>query len=164
MRCPSCNKFATYNTSNEPEIEVQIEGSVLSGTARIVLTSECCEEELKEATFDIEKDLEDELSHEVRKCLGLLPDSDVDLEELSFEADVSSCEITERLETEKTRTLKNGEVRIVKISPRSAKTFYGFSAEITITGDLEKDGKKYEISMQCEVSDDIQASDMDELV
>ena len=54
--CPSCNKLCALNFE-EPEIEndleVDEEGTV-TGTVRIVRTSECCGEEMKEAIFDID--------------------------------------------------------------------------------------------------------------
>src|SRR5690348_2193982 len=55
MRCPECNKFAAYDDSTEPEVEVEVdEDGNVTGSARIVLTHDECGTELKETTFDID--------------------------------------------------------------------------------------------------------------
>jgi hypothetical protein len=73
MKCPTCNKFAAYDSSTEPEVELDIEAETgdegddgvtgtnaaevhvsVTGTVRIVLTAACCDDELKDATFDLE--------------------------------------------------------------------------------------------------------------
>lgn len=59
MRCPSCNKF-TGLEFQEPEVSdssvENLGGGVASVTAsvRIVRTTECCGDEAKEATFEME--------------------------------------------------------------------------------------------------------------
>ena len=51
MKCPSCSKFATYGLDTEPEVELEStsneDGVEVHGTVHIVLTSECCGDELK---------------------------------------------------------------------------------------------------------------------
>ena len=41
MKCPSCNKFATYSTDQEPEVELESTGNEdgveVHGTVHIVL-------------------------------------------------------------------------------------------------------------------------------
>ena len=52
-RCPSCNKFPAYQ-AEEPEVEsldVDADG-VVSATVRIQVSSECCGEAMREATFE----------------------------------------------------------------------------------------------------------------
>jgi len=59
IRCPGCNKFASLSM-NDPEVndlEVDESGAV-SATVRIVRTSECCGEEMKEAELALEADVE----------------------------------------------------------------------------------------------------------
>jgi len=62
MRCPSCNKFASQSIdSNEPEMDIDIDDTTgqITGTVRIVVTAECCGDELKEATLDVDIDFPD---------------------------------------------------------------------------------------------------------
>lgn len=55
MRCPDCNKFVSYDDSNEPEADdadIDAEGHV-TGTVRVYLTCAECGTDLKEANFDL---------------------------------------------------------------------------------------------------------------
>jgi hypothetical protein len=58
-RCPSCNKMASLETeAEEPEgLEYDPGSGLVTGTIRVVRKSECCGEELREATFDIEAEV-----------------------------------------------------------------------------------------------------------
>lgn len=106
MRCDQCNKFAAYDDSTEPEVDVDLaDDGTFSGQARIVLTHDECGTELKEATFDIEGEVPDEV---IKEHKG-------DGHDLSLE--VSSSELTSRGE---------GKGRYMK-------TFYGFSASLELT-------------------------------
>src|ERR1700733_193793 len=107
MLCPSCNKFAAYDTSYEPEIDdlevtAQVDDETkqvtvdVSGSARIVLTAECCGDELKEATFDID------LSFDVEKSADCECGDDW-MDDLEAEAD--GPELTERQESTKKKTV-----------------------------------------------------------
>jgi hypothetical protein len=64
-RCGSCGKMASYEEL-EPEIdsdpEVDEDGHVSIGDVRIVNASECCGEELTEAHFEMEGDVEDDFA------------------------------------------------------------------------------------------------------
>lgn len=55
MRCPSCEKFVSYD---EPECEEQdsaaVDGTTVTANVRVVLKCADCGDELKEATFDLE--------------------------------------------------------------------------------------------------------------
>ncbi len=58
MRCPSCNKFVSFDTETEPEVDVEIdEEGTVTGSVRIVNTCAECGEELKEASLELEVDL-----------------------------------------------------------------------------------------------------------
>jgi hypothetical protein len=59
MRCPACNKFAGLDT-NEPEVNfVDIDdGGHVTADVRLVRVSSCCNEEMKEATFTLEADVD----------------------------------------------------------------------------------------------------------
>lgn len=90
LRCPSCNKFAALSADNEPEVEMddptydkETNTVNVTGNVRIVITAECCGDELKETTFDVDAAIE--LPKE-RTC-----------ECDEFEADADDAQITEEL-------------------------------------------------------------------
>lgn len=68
MRCPECNKFATMEMQ-DPEVDgEEYSSSGITASVRIVRTCADCSTELKEATFDVEKDVDfcsDDDEHEV---------------------------------------------------------------------------------------------------
>lgn len=54
-KCPECNKFAAY--SEEPEIDIdnaEFCDGMVTGSATVRLTSECCGADIKEGTIDFE--------------------------------------------------------------------------------------------------------------
>jgi len=159
MICPSCNKFAAYDTSAEPELDLSIEDGEVTGTARIVLTSECCGDELKESTFDVEIDLTREFEEAIRAKLGLADDAQVDLDAWEFGISQESAELTERMEAEKTRTKKDGTVVRKPIPFRYQRRYFGVHVDVTVTA--SKDGLEAEVEGSYE--DEVQASGMDEL-
>ena len=57
MRCPQCNKFVALSSETEPEAELECDDNSVSGTVRIVLTCEECGEEMKQAEFDVQEDV-----------------------------------------------------------------------------------------------------------
>ena len=152
MICPSCQKFCAFDTSNEPEVEIEVsEEGQITGSARIVLTSECCSEEMKESNFDIDIECgmdsaELEAHIKANQC------------ELSVEAD--GAEITDRTESTKTRTLKSGKVVTRSIPYRYQRRFYGVSFNYTVTCSCEKDA----VTWSGTHTDEVQASGMDEMV
>src|SRR5882724_4810212 len=106
MRCPDCNKFAAYDDSTEPEVEVQLEDDgTFSGNARIVLTHDECGTELKEASFDFDGEVPEEI---VKEHKG---------DEHDLELEVGSTELDSRTE---------GKGRYMK-------TFYGYRATLDLT-------------------------------
>lgn len=172
MRCPSCNKFPAFSTDNEPEVEISDcvielseaeDGStetavtsgtaVVSGTARICLTTECCGDEVKETTFDIEMHIE------VAKAEDCTCDGDE--WHSRSEAECESSEVTDRSESSKTVTYKRGPKKgtteQVLIPLRYRRRFYGVSAEIVV-----KCGCRKQIGMET-FTDQVQASGMDEM-
>jgi hypothetical protein len=66
MLCPSYNKFASQEADVEmsSELEVSEDGSV-TGEVRVVVTSGCCSDELKEANLEIDEsvDIKDHEGH-----------------------------------------------------------------------------------------------------
>lgn len=63
MRCPSCNKFPGLEFA-DPEIqseEFDPDTGQFSADVRIVRTSSCCGDEIKEATFSFDGEMPNEL-------------------------------------------------------------------------------------------------------
>lgn len=105
MRCPNCNKFASYDEL-DPEIEVGIgEDGTITGSVSIVNASECCGDDLTGTTFEVE--LAEPLVG-VEQHVG--EGHELDVEE-------TSSERTSR---------KEG-------AGRYAKTFYGARADFSVT-------------------------------
>jgi hypothetical protein len=159
MICPSCNKFAP-NELGEPELELDVESGIVTGSCRIVITSGCCGDELKEANFDVEIDLAAEFERLIREKEKLAGDAEVDLSEWEFEIASEECEATDRSESTKKRTKKDGTVVERQIPYRYQRHFYGAEVRVTVTatkGDAA-------VSVDGSWSDEVQASGMDELV
>ena len=163
MLCPSCNKFAAYDTSAEPEIDsldvtasTDEDGTVsadVSGSVRIVLTAECCGDDLKEATFDIDLVNIECTKHAECTCGDDWADN--------LEADADGPELTERQESTKAKTYKTGpkagQTVQVPIPYRYQRRYFGCDSKITVTCACGK-----EVGF-ADFSDEIQASAMDEL-
>ena len=113
MRCPSCHRFVSFDDSTEPEANLELEGDIITGTIRIVLTCEECGNELKEYTFDVEVDVSEfTAAHE------MAGDHDP-----AFE--FTSLMMETRRQDRDPRTGKS-------IPTRYQKTFYGYTMEIEI--------------------------------
>lgn len=135
MRCPTCNKFAAYDDSAEPEVEVTLEDDgTFNGTARIVLTHDECGEELKEGSFEFDGEIPEAVLNEHKG----------DGHSLDIEADGS--ELTVRTEG----------------SGRYMKTFYGYSTNVDVTCSCQ--ASRFESLWSMPFDEDMQASHMDELV
>lgn len=159
MRCPSCNKFATQTSdSNDPEVDVMIEvteiddsptdiakavDAKVTGTVRIVLTSECCGDELKEYTFDVDEEITVERG-EGCEC---------DLEGLDVEM---SCDNDDYFEGKKVAR-KDGTV-VERATPSRYQThYYGATGTIDIKCECGK------TTASQEWKDNIPSSSMDEM-
>lgn len=142
MRCPSCNKMASYDTGTEPEVELddpqfdkETSTVTVNGTSRIVLTSECCGEELKAADFEFEVSF-------------VLPnDRACKCEEFTAE---SSAGVSERRQSV--------DAKGKPINPRYAKTFYGVEGSVELACDCGK------LTLSQPFGEECQASNMEELV
>jgi len=135
MRCNDCNKFVSFDSDVEPEISVDVSGTIVSGDARIVNNCADCGTELKECSFDINEEIPGADAHE---CDG----------ELSVE--VEGAGRTDRME-DKTRTGKP-----IKHS-RYMKHLYGAEATFKVVCD------KCEFEAEIPWSDETPGSAMDEL-
>lgn len=158
MRCPSCSKFATYGLDSEPEfsltLETTREGSdadtpkpntahaALSGDVRIVLTAECCGDELKETTFDVNESDIELIKHDDCTCEGDAWWEDAEIGD-------ESGTITNR------REMTNAKGK--PIAARCARTYYG------IDGDVEINCACGKTIGTLHVEDETQASSMEEL-
>lgn len=62
MKCPSCNKFAGLE-SQDPEVdeEFDAESGQVTASARLVRNSSCCGDEMKEASFEFEEAMPEEI-------------------------------------------------------------------------------------------------------
>jgi Zn ribbon nucleic-acid-binding protein len=64
MRCPSCEKFTALEMGEEPEVNIDVEydtegkQALVSGTVRIVRNCAECGDEMKEAEFDVEMQID----------------------------------------------------------------------------------------------------------
>lgn len=158
MRCPDCNKFVPYG-EQDPELDLDLSqpseedtkaaledgtgtGTVeanITGTVRIVLTCEECGAELKEATLDVEFDVE----------VPVNPPEGTWTDESEWEVHDENAENDQRTEGK----------------GRYTKTFYGAQVSGNLTRSYRKaDGTCEDASIEFSWSDYIQASSMDELV
>jgi len=167
MRCPSCNKFPALSTDTDPETDslepsdvefdhdqekTKLEGTVnVTGDVRIVLTSECCGDEIKEANFSPDVHID------VKKHKDCTCEDWTD----GVELEVENAAITDRNEAFQTKTAKRGlnkgTLVQVPIPFRYQKRFYGVEMELHIKCACGK-----EIGMDT-FSDEEQASAMEEL-
>lgn len=113
MRCDQCNKFASYDDSTEPEVDVDLnDDGTFNGNVRIVLTCNDCSQELKEASFNFDGEVPEEI---IKKHKG-------DGHGLELEADAG--ELTNRGEG----------------SGRYMKTFYGYDVALSLNCDCQGRG------------------------
>ncbi len=151
-RCQSCNKFAGYDDSHEPEVddlEVDVVGEEILGAICVALISECCGDVMKEYSFDVNHNISSEIAAFCKK--NKLADN-AELEgELSLEA-----EMTSRTQN------KDRHGKPIKTF-RYMKTFYGFSVSGTMTLRAEKGKKSFEEEVEITFDDDVQASNFEEL-
>jgi len=150
MRCPDCNKFVPFDDTTDPEVNLDITQPTspddntagISGDVRIVLTCAECGTELKEATLEVDVEVEIPLRP---------PDGTEWVKDSEWELDSDSAENDQRTEGK----------------GRGTKTFYG----ATLSGHLIRTytgpdviGQFDKVAVPFEWSDSVQASNMDEMV
>lgn len=114
MRCQSCNKFAAPNF-DEPEVnnlDMDLDGTV-TYDVRLVLTSECCGDEMKSYNFDGSEPLPEEI---IKKHTGVIEGTE---DEHELECTEGDAEGTEEM---------------VK-----RKHYYGFNLNYTVRCSCQKD-------------------------
>ncbi len=145
-RCSSCNKLCALNTM-DPEaefndVDVGEGGITVSATVRLVRESECCNEEVKETTFD--------------------PEESIDWEKLKSVEEHFDTKTGEPLNDDHELLIDEGDIEQTERSEgkgRGLKTFYGFSAGFTVRCACDTSKALYEGSL----ADDTQASHFDDL-
>lgn len=150
MRCPSCAKFVPYDTEVEPEEDSppECDGTTFTAAYRRVLTCGECDEELKEATIEVEHDFESDIAepsgggHE--HCMGTIttgssksrcsgPDKcECDCEDCKaakhvHEFEVEHCDASPTTDVQ--RTDRRG--RKIKLA-RYMKTLYGVECDVEV--------------------------------
>ena len=152
MRCPSCNKFPSLETQ-DPEVDLDINGTCVTATVRLVRASECCGEECKTADFD--------------------PTDEIDFAEFAGHIDPTTGKPLEVGEDETEHELEVEEVDVeaterVEGKGRGARTFYGFKVRFSVScacgkGKDGKDAGDDKVLYEGELEDEIQASHMEEM-
>jgi hypothetical protein len=137
-QCPGCNKLAGLETDESPEVDLRLDGTNISATMRLVRLSSCCNEEMKEANFepDMELDAADLEGHYDFEKGDAVEGHDLDIEE-------TGVEVTERSEGK----------------GRGCRTFYGIKVSYDIVCSCTSDKPVYTGTL----ADECQASSMDEL-
>lgn len=163
MKCPSCNKFAAQSADNEPEMDdldlnvsydakkPEENGVQITGSVRIVVSSECCGDELKEATFEVDIDLTDDC----KDHMG--PGHDLSIRD-------QSASMLDEYESTKTKTLKSGKVVTRHIPPRYQTHYYGVDVEVDVVCTCDEGKGEERFKAHGAFSDKIPAGGMDELV
>ena len=81
LKCPSCNKYASYE-AEEPELEnLDLDGRNVSASVNIKLLSACCGEELKQGTIELTGDFDEDVTQAHQRHELYVEDGGVDLEE-----------------------------------------------------------------------------------
>lgn len=114
MRCPSCNKFAALEMQ-EPEVNdvtltadnEDLDSATVEYDVRIVRNSECCGDEMKEATFSDSVDVPGGIVAKMKEVVAENKDAE-------FDVTYGSAD-----------TIEEG-------GGRYAKSYYGFTLTVTV--------------------------------
>jgi hypothetical protein len=111
--CPSCNKFAGLEM-NDPEVNsLDLNDRTIEAEVRIVRVSTCCNDEMKEYTFNTEMELPDEIADKMTAIQKDDPDATFDVEEGSLD-------------------------QVEEGGGRYAKSYYGYTLTVSVKhGDVE---------------------------
>lgn len=153
MICPGCNKFPAFEAEVPDGAEIDIDGTQVTGNVRLVLTSQCCSEEMKEYSFEIDQDVSTEVLDAIKAAGGTVPDDNIDEDKLEVEVECTSADPEDRYEN------KDRYGKPIK-SARYMKHMYGVRANFEIKGTY--DGTAF--SCDVEWFDECASSEMEELV
>lgn len=143
MRCPSCEKFVSYDTDVEPEGDLSVEDSRVTGSIRRVLSCADCGEELKQAEFDVDLDIRLDAAEEEEE-------SECADDAHEWEIEDSTLDATSRMQTTDRRGKPIKRARYMKM-------FYG----VDISGSVKC--RNCEATGSFSGSEEVQASGMEEL-
>lgn len=142
-RCNSCNKMASVD-EQDPEVnslDIDDDGHV-TAEVRIVNASACCGDEMTEANFSMEADLDEEF---VAKHDAHSPGHNYSIEEDGSE-----------------RTNPPDAKAKPGTPSRYTRTYYGAVVHATVTCSC-KSGKEEDYTISLDLEDSVQASGMDSL-
>lgn len=156
MRCPSCNKFPSFEIS-DPEVDIDLDGPHVTGNVRLPITTSCCGEEVKEGNFEIDIDLESEFIDALKAAGVPEPENGFDFAEAEFEVESDDCGWDDRYadKDQKGKPITNYRYR---------KHYYGIHLTVTASCKYPHDGGTVDVSVEATHDDEVQASGMDELV
>ena len=125
MRCTDCNKFVSFDDSNEPEVQdVNVDDNgYITAEVRFVLTCAECGAELKEGNYSLDGNV-DLSSHDTS------PKEDKDpMDVHSLEAEEDSCS----METVSTKSKTNYQV---SLSVKVTCTACDFEETVELSGEM----------------------------
>lgn len=137
-RCQNCNKFTALNFEEPEEAELSLDGTTINASVRIVRTSECCGDEMKEATLEMSDELPDSALDGHVNANGEPLDDD---HELEVECD--------------------GVDQVEEGGGRFAKSYFGATVHYSVRCSCQKDGT--EPLHTGSMTDKVAASHMDEV-
>lgn len=166
-QCPSCNKFPSLELQevDSPESEeFDADSGEISVEVRIVRTSACCGDEMKEANISFEADVSDAITAFIDEKLeeeGLTGEAAEGVEGIEDKAEARATELREGMEMEVAVDVEEGsDTTDRKGKPitksRYQATTFTVKATCTIT---DRDGNTVATE---ELSETIKASEMDE--
>jgi hypothetical protein len=164
-QCPSCYKLCGFEPQ-EPEVNLEISDTDITGDVRCVLTSTCCGDEMKEYSFDVCEDMreaiEAALTAKARE-LGLLaegepaPEWHLDSEDAGIGLLDESAEADDYYEAGKT---KKGTPS--KSKSRYQTHYYGYAAHATVEVVYPYKDHTLDVQIEHDWKDHVASSEMDE--
>lgn len=151
MRCPSCGKFVSFDVDVEPEEtgDPEYDGTTLTVEVRRVLTCAECGDELKEASFELQCDVQ--IDH-TEECLdsGRMAEMEGGDPEPDYSTSLSySSTVRVQQKDRHGKPIRN---------PRYQRTYYGVEA------DGEVECERCHQTAPVMMADELQASGFEELV
>ena len=125
MRCPDCNKFVSFDDSNEPEVnDVNVDDNgYVTAEVRFVLTCAECGAELKEGNYSLDGNV-DLTNHHTEPKEGEDP-----MGEHILEAEEDSCE-------QETISTKSKTQYAVRLSVKVTCTACDFEETVELSGEM----------------------------